>query len=492
MPIRPHLFGATSLLALMLAGEGPAQTAPVADSATAPPVEAMPLDAPSAGAAGLLPPSVTGLPASLWRNSDPDRLQELIAAVDPQVPVLQTLMRTLMLAEADPPRGPSQGEPHLAARLDWLTRNGAVEETLALLEIAGHETRMLYRRWADLNLLLGRAEAPCATLRARPDLSSDLALRVFCIARSGDWPRAALLLQSARTLGEVSARKADLLERFLDDQINEGRPPLLPPVRPTPLDFRLFEAIGEPLPTAPLPLAFSVLDLSGDNGWRAQIEAAERLARVGALPSNRLLGYYTLRKPAASGGVWDRTDALQRFDDALERGSPNAVGPALTRLWPQISSARLLVPFAEIYASRLADIPLDGRAARMQLRTVFLSPQYEALAQLLTDDSAETQFLRAIARGAPPSTRPDLPHAEQIARGFAEDALLPAVLAAQLEEGRLGEVILRAIALFTSGAEGNEQDLVDALAVFRSVGLEDVARRAALQLSLLDAERSRP
>ena len=44
------------------------------------------------------------------------------------------------------------------------------------------------------------------------------------------------------------------------------------------------------------------------------------------------------------------------------------------------------------------------------------------------------------------------------------------------------------MALFSSGAAGNGDDLTDALALFRTVGLEDTARRAALQLILLEQE----
>jgi hypothetical protein len=40
--------------------------------------------------------------------------------------------------------------------------------------------------------------------------------------------------------------------------------------------------------------------------------------------------------------------------------------------------------------------------------------------------------------------------------------------------------------LFSRGAEGNLGDLSAALALFRTVGLEDTARRAALQLMILE------
>ena len=52
--------------------------------------------------------------------------------------------------------------------------------------------------------------------------------------------------------------------------------------------------------------------------------------------------------------------------------------------------------------------------------------------------------------------------------------------------GKLGEALLRATALFNEGFVGDYRLVTDALALMRSVGLEDVSRRAALQLMLLE------
>lgn len=487
-------------IALASAGGGPAlaQSDPVADTALSPPVESAPLAGNNIGGAGLLPPKLTGLPASLWRASDGDTIASLFAAIDPPLPALTSLMRTLALAEAAPPAG--NGTMHLVNRIDWLIADGAVEEALALLELAGTDSPDLFSRWADLTLLLGRTDLPCRKAETHPSLLNDPSLAVFCAARGGDWGRAVLLLTTYRTLGDIPQRRIDLLERFLDPDVNDERGPLAPPLRPTPLEFRLFEALGEPLPTAPLPLAFAVLDLGGENGWRAQIEAAERLARAGALPPNRLLGLYTQRQPAASGGVWDRVSALQVFERALDGDNPSFIAQSLVTAWPQMVSAGLLVPFATLFAEPLVEGPkLQGRAADLVHRLAYLAPRYEDLSRILTPEGPETvsgrerAFLAAIARGQTPAENrplPDLPHAAAVAAAFS-GARIPSTLRDQLRQGRLGETMLRAIALCASGAQGNAIDLTEGLATLRALGLEDTARRTALQLMLLDAERAR-
>ena len=53
-----------------------------------------------------------------------------------------------------------------------------------------------------------------------------------------------------------------------------------------------------------------------------------------------------------------------------------------------------------------------------------------------------------------------------------------------MRNDRLGEAILRATLVLSDKAR-DPSDITDALALLRSVGLEDLARRSALQLLLL-------
>ena len=55
-----------------------------------------------------------------------------------------------------------------------------------------------------------------------------------------------------------------------------------------------------------------------------------------------------------------------------------------------------------------------------------------------------------------------------------------------LSENRLGEAILITMESFAHGSEGNLSALTQSIAALRLIGLEDTARRAALQLLLLE------
>lgn len=473
----------------------PTPDTPVAESATVPNVEVQPLDAPTVGGVGLLPGSITGLPATLWTGS---RTADLIGMLDemalrgPSVPALDSLLHTLLLAEAETP-SLSQGEAFLTKRIEVLYHHGLVAPAEALLERAGDLTPELFALAFDLALLTGSDEALCQVLDARPNLSTDLATRIWCATRSGDFPRAMTVYQTGTTLGQLSDLDTELLLRFLDPEYTETTSPLRPPVRPTPLQFRLFEAIGEALPTAPLPLPFAVVELTGDSGWRAQLQAAERLSRAGALDGNQLLGVYTEQTRAASGGIWDRVEALQRFETALTTGDPGAISSSLQTVWPQMRSAGLLVPFSNLFAAQLRGLPLSDRAQEIADIAGLLSDSYEDAARALVESTdPEMTFLAAIALGQRPTRpAPDLPHSEALAAAWAGPASAPEDLAGLPGQNRLGEALLQAIQRFESGSNGNDGDVTAALHALRAFGLEDTARRAALQLAILDMEGAR-
>ncbi|MCB1330278.1 MAG: hypothetical protein KDK28_13000 [Maritimibacter sp.] len=453
------------------------------------PVAVAPLDAPGTtpDAIGILSPAVTGLPPGLWGTARPEDVARRIRAESPEMlPALQALLQTILLAELDPPRGPGgDGREVFLARVDKLLQTGALEPANALLERGPHDDPRIVRRHFDVALLLGEEQPLCEVLAASPQLSPTYQARIFCLARAGQWSNAALLLGTGTALDLIPEADAALFGRFLDPELYEGEPPLEMPLNPTPLTFRMYEAIGEAIPTQGLPLAFAHSDLRANIGWKARVEAGERLARTGAVSDNQLYGLYTEREPAASGGVWDRVAALQAVEAGVEAADGGATSKALPDLWAALTQARVEVPIARILGPRLAGMTLKGEAAEIAFRMALLSDDYETLAAAAHPGTPEDSLLVGIAEGRVRAARVDDPRAQAVIDGF-NSAALPPRLAALVDEDRLGEAILRAITLLSEGTSGDLDQVTDALALFRSVGLEDTARRAALEFLILD------
>ena len=461
---------------------------PVTQTGLQPDVQVTPLEELSPPL-GLVASSVTGLPIDIWQGSEPEMLAELIARVPVKSsPAMQRLLFTLLLSEARAPFGAHSQDILLLARLDRLMQLGASDPVQSLVQMAGPtDTLDRFQRWFDATLLTGDEGRSCTALIAQPYLSRDYAAHIFCKARRGDWPSAALMLEVAHALQVLSVNELALLDRFLSPELFEGAEYLPRPQNPDPLTFRLFESIGERLPTVSLSRAFANADLRDVAGWKAQIEAAERLTRIGALTPNRLLGLYTERLPAASGMVWDRVASIQRFETALDSGNPEAISKTLAKAWLQMQTVGLEVAFAELFAPRLALLTLSGRdVENLRWRILLLSEHYEEAAGNTPDSSEANAFLAALAQGHPGRAEAPTPLADAISEGFAWSTPIPSDINALLNNTQLGEAILETMQLFAHGAHGNLVDLTVAISAFRRVGLEDTARRAALQLMILN------
>jgi len=455
----------------------------VAGTALPPNVTVLPLDAPSPDAVGLLPPEQSGLPADLWGQTPATSIAAQLSRLDlgTMLPALRDLVRTILLAELDPPVDTSPDAALFLARLDTLMDQGALFEAEALINRAGTPRADVFRRWFDLRLLLGSGNDACAKLRVTPDLSPTFPARIFCLARSGDWDAAALTLETAEALGMLLDTEDELLARFLHVELGDDAPTLLPATNVTPLTFRLYEAIGEPLATGSLPLAFAQADLRDNIGWKPRIKAAERLARVGSIAPKDLQTIYTEHRPAASGAPWNRVEAYQQLLSGLERNNPAAVAKVLPTFWALMEEAELEIAVAQLHGAELAALPLDGDARDLALRIGLLSPDYESIA---TDPDVHP-LLGAIARGQAPPAKPVSAFARAIVEGFVADDM-PDDLADMAGENRLGEAILTAVELIGNGAQGNLDDLVAGIAFLRNAGLEDTSRKVALQLMLLE------
>jgi len=462
----------------------PIDEPPVTDGIVVHDVTVMPLEAAGHDAVGLLPTSVTGLPPSLWSASDERDLLLLWnrASAEP-IPAVQALYYTLLLAEADAPLGADGA--FLIARVDSLERFGAVEPAQALLERAGPNTPDLFAQWFDLTLLSGDEGKACNALKLNPSLHPGYAAQIFCTARSGDWNTAVLLFDTAQALDVLNASEKHLLAQFLQPETAETATQLAPVKDPSPLIFRLYEAIGTPLPTRNLPLAFATADLRDTSGWKVEIEAAERLVRTGALSENRLLGLYTDRKPAASGGLWDRLKDFQKFETALGARDATRVALTLPDVWQHMRQQRLEIAFARLFSEALTGLSLPASSKSLAFKIAMLTADYEASATN-AGDSRSDRFLASLAIGEPDSIFASSPLEHAIADTFSA-AIKPALQDARLlRNGRLGEAILSAANRLDLADVGDLPEISSALATLRAVGLEDTARRAALQLVILD------
>ena len=444
------------------------------------------LDGPSPDAVGLIAPAVSGLPRDLWGASLTREIAErLVKHPDDSLPALRQLFLTILLAEVAAPADAGGRGELLQTRIDKLLALGALEQAAALIDAAGATTPELFRRAFDVALLTGAEDRACGFMANEPYLAPTVPARIFCLARSGDWDTAALTIRTSEALEQITADQAALLSRFLDPELYEGEPVPAAPNPVTPLDWMIYAAVGEPLPTEGLPIAFSYAEISPRAGWKSQIEAAERLTRAGTIPPNVILGLYTEREPAASGGVWDRVAAFQAFEAAISAGDLAGVARTLPEAWIRMQEAELEVPFAVLYGKALMDLPLEGDAAAIAFRVGLLSPYAELVAKRHAPTSAGDAFLVALAAGDATGVVPPDSLGRAIAAAFRSPE--PSAEAQILLDGnRKGEALIVAINNIERGVQGDLRGVTEGLSLFLDLGLEQMARRTARELMILE------
>lgn len=446
-----------------------------------------PLDRQRPASLGLVSAARSGLPRDIWGASASADIARLIRAERPDtLPAVRRLLGTLLIAEFAPPR---DGDPQNAlflARIDMMLDMGNLDPALSLLDLIEKPDAEIFRRFFDVSLLLGEEDRACRVMGQTPQIAPTFPARIYCLARSGDWNAAALTLRTGTSLGTVDPPTADLLTHFLDGELFEGQDDLAPPERPSPLTFRLMEAIGQPMVTTTLPVAFAQADLRSNTGWKTRIEAGERLARMGSITPNRLLGLYSEQRAAASGGVWERVTAVQAFETALNATDPDALAQTLPAAWAQMEALELEVPFAQLFGARLSTLGLEGDTGALAFRIGLLSDAYEAVSQRRTAADTNEAFYIGIARGEAAGLTPPDQLGAAIQSAFTTPPPPGEDFAMLLSGRRMGEAVLKAIDKVTLGAGGDLRDVTEGLAMLRHLGLEQAARQAALELMLLE------
>jgi len=361
---------------------------------TTEPIKVTPLGKASPEQAGVLTAAQLGLRSDFW--SETDAIAALSFITDTPYggpPSAKRLLRGLLMARFE--TGADYGDAVLLARVDRLLAIGALDEADALLDSAALTTPQLLGRFFDVNLLTGRPQRACDTLAGLPALAPNRAAEVFCLAINENWQAADVALNLGSTLGEIDETKAALLAFYLDPGLIEAADPPAPSQMPTAFEAYLRDSIGVQDSDAPAPLAFLHRDLAKFIPVRFKMEAAEKLVREGALSQKILFAAYREEVPAASGGVWERADAVQEFDRA---SAPQDIARTLTRLDDEITALGLRTALAREIAPQLArklqpsDLP--GETWPLVARLLVLGGQTET-ALAWKNDAASQALLTA-------------------------------------------------------------------------------------------------
>jgi len=450
-----------------------------------PEIEVTKLDDVERSSVGLLPPTVTGFPTSLWKESQADDLVGLLRNLgSPSSPAIQKLLFQMLLAEAEAPLTVDGAEEFLSERISILIEAGAIDPAIALLERASPLPPQLVPKLFEASLLGSQYEPACKQVLDLGANYQNDAGRIYCHALEGDWLTASLIYNTSKALNSTETSTLLLLGEFLE--IEEPSEKFIPlnDTDLSPLDFRLYETLGYHIFRENLGNAFLFGDLSGDNGWYAQLTAAERLAENGVIDANRFLGIFTAYDPPSSNGIWERVRAIQHLDKALSlSNSTKEVELALKNAWQLFQYSPNSSIFAEVFTPRLLDIELTQSSEIMAIKIGMLSSNFDAIISNSVAINALEPVVFAFTNQEAQFVKPKTTLEKTLLDAFYRPRV-PSYARLQLADGKLGEVILNALIQLERGIAGDMQDLLESISTLRHVGLERVSQRTALWLIL--------
>lgn len=500
-------------------------TAALAQVALPDTVEITPL-ATDAFSTGTLDRAGGALPATLWRDSDPQKLDFLLgqAPSRPAAPSLGEAMKRTLLSPGAGPEGaaPSLGGKKLLA----LARAGFIDEarTVESISSAARDDAWTEQAVAVIDLLTDDTAAACqrsAGLSSGRDEIFWVKLRVFCYAQAGERDAADLTLKILRERGAVTAN---------DDQYLNASATGAAPKTPLPIVTALQYAIGKSFgaPIAPGLLANAdggvlvAVARDASLATATRISAAEQAVAMGVMDAGVLAGI--IRSASFEVSEIGNAPAIARerasdplmdallFQSVQEMTAPEFIRDKAQRI---ALSLDLADSFHRAYA--LSVLYADEIAA---LEGVILSPEEAArfaVARMAVGDSVgasrwlaamiganesvaalpepqamafiervnllavlDPQSAARIARGAGVSLLSEEPNFVPVAKGHADAATMARILEAAFDavgDEKAGQAGLAALAASNGSAAGGEIEAVVVKQSLSAAGLGALRRR---------------
>ena len=442
---------------------------------------------------GIIPSSIAGLSSSLWVGSD----EEQVAAYFSNLPELrfsraQTLLKRILIIESDPPKSSKSsknaGHHFLLARINKLMDIGALDEAETLILKAKPLNDMIFQKWVQISFLTGRLSNICRNISQTPRLSKDLSLNIICLARSGDWNAAALILSNASALEQLTRETEKILTLYLDPEMIEDESFSETQESRDPMIFYIREINGLTSTQEMLPPKFLYNDLHQARTLRRKVSAAEKLAQNRAISEGILFNIYRSTKPAGSGGIWERMDAVQKLDNSLISKNWQLIQKNLERCIIAMYEKNLLTQFADEYYPKLARfwpqtdteklnelisviLVLNGKIPDPWRNYVSKKPKLALALLLAKSEDFDVLDLKTYVY----SIQKNSPNFDPF---FSFEATVEAAAA---KDETQGHKIISALRLVADGIDSNPTDLQKSLLLLDSAGQDEFAKTLLIE-----------
>ncbi|MEE2774255.1 MAG: hypothetical protein VYE27_05030 [Pseudomonadota bacterium] len=441
---------------------------------------------------GVIPSEISGINSKIWLQID----QSLLASLIESLPTLQfynakSFFKRLLISETDPPKvldPEERQEIYLLARIDRLIGMGALDEAEELIHQVRPLSKEIFRRWKKIALLGGRLTKLCKELIKTPNLSDDASLRVVCFAKLGDLDTATLVLSTAASLRIIDEKKEALLVYHLDPQFIQINEVKNLSSKFDELEFYLLDQANILETTQALGKPYLYRKLN-KNSFAERIYAAEQLTISQAINGSKLFELYRSSYRDISNGP-EQLALLFELDEALRKPNKIALRNQLVQAISKMYNMRLINPFAEEYALRLAELDmsaydkklndmcmklflLDGTIPRKWQSFSTTDPYLETAFNLLKESELTLNHISNFFELIDPSLASH--------EGIKKRDFLIQVLASPREKERSGQFLLKALHLSSQGQGTEPDDFLRALLILKSINESQLAKSIMIE-----------
>ncbi len=248
---------------------------------------------------GLIDANNGGFPRTMWAGTDLALVTRLLPRLSASEtsPVMQSLLRRLLLTAADVPQGKSDGPTLLGLRIDRLAAAGDTESVAQLLKLAPQFSSDPILRLTETESLwlTGDHENACARAKEMVRQDSDtfwLKAMTFCRMLEGKQPAALMSLAMLREQGD----RDDGFYALMDRLTGAEAAPIDSLSSPSPLHIAMLRAARQQVPgdaaSGAGPAVLKALATSANAPLELRLEAAERAEAMGVLPVETLAQIY--------------------------------------------------------------------------------------------------------------------------------------------------------------------------------------------------------
>ena len=420
------------------------------------------------------------LPYYYWSWSNVEDLTKKIGNLDinPK-PQIRELVLSILTSEMPNDIKIAKEANLYITRLNKLLEIGNYEEAQRFIKNNDPDLRISYHQQFKLNILKGNDTLACAQFKIESSENTSLTQKIYCLDYEGKKSEAKIIYETAKTLNRISDHESLILEILLySKEIDETN--LTKNINNLSiLDYVILQKNGIKIENKLIPIPLLYYNLSQISTLEKRLFTLEKLAGLGIVTNKKLFVIYLEEDNVYNAALLKRKKCINELEAALLIKKTVHIREKLTKCLLIFEKIGLSSQFSKYYREAIKNEVNDGWETPTSIKMRLLSKDYSSLGNELSENS-NFSSAQSIAKNNFDKLN-DLNANEQNIIDAFRNPKFNVQIAAMIDQGKIGEVIISSIKLLESG---NSTDFYNGLVALIQAGLIETAKDIAIRTIL--------